>query len=312
MGRAFMAVGIGARMINCTNLLSLHASESKSKDLSRCAWSLFMLDKFHGSSFRTLPAFPNNIMPPATPYPSAPPPTNDPLSGTEIASVRDSVTPDLDDNGINFYCLRLITIWARVMAYLKTIKHGHVEEPWTPNSAYQQIASDMFQLETSFPGSHRFKAVKFYDRSPEELEKDRDYWAPWIFSQIVYHSVRAVSNHPFLHLRRTNGRQRLRSPTFLQHTTDQAILHSSWVARILQMCMEKDFSIFDPFMGYLASVAATIHLFLRFSRDPELVSAASEHFEGCKAFLDVQATQHLQLRYVVRSILCKQAARIKN
>ncbi|KEF62477.1 uncharacterized protein A1O9_00450 [Exophiala aquamarina CBS 119918] len=252
-------------------------------------------------------------MPNTTPYPSAPPappPVNSSLSGTEITSMKDSVTPDLDDGGINFYCLRLIAMWARVTAYLKTIKHGHMEEPWTPNSTYQQIASDMFQLETSYPAAHRFKTVKFYDRFPADLEKHRDYWAPWIFSQIVYHSVRAVANHPFLHLRKTNGRHRLCPPSFLQHATDQAILHSSWVARILQMCVEKELSILDPFIGHLASVAATICLFLQFSRDPELVSAASGHFEGLKAFLNVQATQHLHLRYVVHLPSSKESSEI--
>jgi hypothetical protein len=300
MGRSLMAIGIGARMINCTGLLSSHVTDSRSEDLSRCAWGLFMLDKLHGSSFRTLPAFPNTLILPPILYPSAPRPPSSPLSGIHVAGMRDSVTPDLEDSGITFYCLRLVTIWAHVMAYLKTIKHGDVEEPWTPNSTYQQIASDMFQLETAYPATHRFKAVKFYERSPAELEEHRDYWAPWIFSQVVYHSVRAVLNHPFLHLRRTNGRQNLRSPTFLQHAMDQAILHSSWIARILQMCVEKDFSIFDPFIGHLASVAATIHLFLQCSRDTELVSAASEHFEGCKSFLNNQAIEHLHLRCTVR------------
>lgn len=295
-------------MINCTNLPSSHVSDSRSEDFSRCAWSLFMLDKFHGSSFRTSPAFPNNIMPPTAPYPSAPPPQapSGPLSGTEISGRRNSLTPDLDDNGIDFYCLRLTAIWASVMAYLKTIKHGNVEEePWTINSAYQHIASDMFQLETSYPSIHRFKAVRFYDRSSSELEEHRDYWAPWISSQIVYHSVRAVVNHPFLHLRRVNDRQRLRSPSFLQHATDQAILHSSWIARILQLFMEKKFLLFDPFIRISCVRGCHNSSFLRFSWDPELVTAASEHFKGCKTFLKMQATQHLHLRYVVSAPLQK-------
>lgn len=295
-------------MINCTGLLS-SVTDSRSEDFSRCTWGLYMLDKLHGSSFRTLPAFPNNLPPPPTLYPSAARLPSSPILRLDVAGMRDSVTPDLKDSGINFYCLRLVAIWAQVMAYLKTIKHGHVEEPWTPNSTYQQIASDMFQLETAYPAAHRFKAVKFCERSPVELEDRRDYWAPWIFSQVVYHAVRAVVNHPFLHLRRTNGRQKLRSPTFLQHAMDQAILHSSWIARILQMCDEKDFSIFDPFIGHLASVAATIHLFLQCSRDADLVSAASEHFKCCKHFLDKQAIEHLHLRCTVLPPLPTDAVR---
>lgn len=204
------------------------------------------------------------------------------------------------DEGISSYCLKLISNWGQLMAFLKDIKQGHVEDAWTPNSTYQKIKSLMFRFETVLPEVHRFQNAKLRDRTRSEWSTDYEYWSGWILAQMMYHTIHCTLNHPFLHLAEIHSRQRHRSPSFLQHATDQAILHAAWIVRILELLMDRDFTIFDPFIGHLASMGATVLFFLRFSRDQALASRASRNFEVCRRFVDRMADLHPHLQHTVR------------
>jgi hypothetical protein len=247
----------------------------------------------YGSSFHTLPSLPDETIlpdkPPAVPTPRSHSTESDP---TLLAHET--------DDGIGSYCLELLSIWARVMSYLRGIKQGQREEAWSPNSTYQQIKSLMFRFETVFPEAHRFHHARFHERPLEDLARDRDYWAPWIFAHMMYHCIHCTLNHPLLHLAEVHRRQKLRSPSFLQHATDQAILHSAWILRILDMLMVlKKFPIHDPFIAHLATITATVLFFLRFSKDEVLAATAAKDFEICRQFLDNMTKEHVHLQFTV-------------
>jgi len=106
-------------------------------------------------------------------------------------------------------------------------------------------------------------------------------------------------NHPFLHVARIHGRQRLRSPSFLQHATDQAILHVTWVVHLLSLCEERGFAIYDPFIGHLAAMIATALFFLRFSKDELLATKAAKDFELLQHFVESMVTAHPHLANTV-------------
>ena len=265
-------------------------------ELSRCCWSLFILDRIYGSSFQSLPAIVNEENLPEMP-PSAKRPYSllsdlpKDLGGTQIEKQNDA--------GINVYALQLLSIWGRLMAYLRTTRKGTVEDAWTATSVYQQIKSDMSGFETVLPEVHRFKNSRFSESSLSEMETHRTYWAPWVFTQCLYHTIHCTLNHPFLHIARIPGRRKLRSPSFLQHTIDQAVLHSAWVVLILSLCDERAFKVFDPFIGHLASMIATAQFFLRFSQDDQLAAKALRDFNMLQSFVEKMATSHHHLRHTV-------------
>lgn len=292
-----MALGVAVRFALCTNMLISETVKgaSSSTELARCCWSLFILDRIHGSSFRILPAISEESLLPGKPSytrrPNIAAPTSD---APDIGDER--------DEGITSYALQLLSIWGRLMAYLKSIKQGNLEDAWVVNSTYQQIKAEMSRFETVFPEAHRFKNTRFHEITTSDLAKQREYWAPWIFTQCIYHTIHCTLNHPFLHVARIHGRQRLRSPSFLQHATDQAILHSAWVVYILRLCEERHFAIYDPFIGHLASMIATAQFFLQFSKDESVASTSSKHFETLRQFVENMATEHHQLRHTVRFV----------
>ncbi|OAP60439.1 hypothetical protein AYL99_05441 [Fonsecaea erecta] len=295
--RAWMALGVAVRMAVCSNIMSNTTKNvTPNTDLSRCCWSLFILDRMHGSSFRSLPAISTEEI-----MPEMPPAAKLPLSTLGNRSAEFEVVEE-KDAGINSYVLQLLSIWGRLMSYLKTIKQGNLEEAWTANSVYQQIKSEMSRFETVLPEVHRFKNTRFHDRTLSELEEQRGYWAPWILTQCIYHTIHCTLNHPFLHIARIPGRPRLRSPSFLQHATDQAVLHSAWVVLVLRSCDEKNFIIFDPFVGHLASMIATAQFFLQFSKDESLASKAARDFEMLRSYVEKMANTHSHLLHTVSKL----------
>jgi hypothetical protein len=297
MKRAWIAVGVATRLAVCSGLIDGTGKPvTASPALSRCCWSLYILDRIHGSSFRTLPAISieNTLpeMPPSVPRPEL----------LERVNSNEPADPQLAverDAGISSYALQLLSIWGRLMSYLKTIKQGTLEDAWTANSVYQQIKSEMSRLETVLPEVHRYKNSRFHDLTLTDLDNQRRYWASWILTQCIYHTIHCTLNHPFLHIARIPGRKRLRSPSFLQHATDQAVLHSAWVVLLLGLCEGKDFKIFDPFVGHLASMIATAKFFLQFSKDQSLAIKASNDFDMLRSFVKKMASMHTHLIHTV-------------
>jgi hypothetical protein len=300
MKRAWMAVGVATRLAVCSGLMSSTVKGvAVSAEHSRCYWSLFILDRIHGSSFRSVPAILTDEA-----FPEMPPSARRP-EGLGLTSPNDLEEPQAaeeKDAGINSYALRLLSIWGRLMSYLKTIRQGVLEDAWTANSMYQQIKAEMSRFETVLPEVHRFKNTRFRERNISELERDRHYWASWVFTQCIYHATHCTLNHPFLHIARIRGQRRLRSPSFLQHASDQAALHSAWVVLILSTCEERDFRIYDPFIAHLASVIATAEFLLQFSKDEALAAKSASNFSMLRNFVESMAANHPHLQHIVSSI----------
>jgi hypothetical protein len=55
------------------------------------------------------------------------------------------------------------------------------------------------------------------------------------------------------------------------------------------MASDKNFELFDPFLVYVAGVAASTQLFYCRSRNPEVKRSAQANLEKLKAFVDRQA-----------------------
>jgi hypothetical protein len=292
--KAWMTLGVGVRFAICAGWISDSAKRPAcTAEILRACWTLFVLDRMYGSSFRTLPAIMSSEDLPEMPVsPKRPETSQSSLSG----ELGDNTIIDERDVGITACVLRLLSIWGRLMEYLRSIKNGLHEDAWSAGSKYQQIKSEMSKFETTMPEVHRAKHARFHDLSSEDLQRDRSYWRIWIFEQCLYHAIHTALNHPFLHIAKVPGRRGLRSPSFLQHTTDQAVLHCQWVVLIFRLCGEKAFEAHDPFLGHLAAVTATALFFLQFSKDDALAKKAYRDFHILRVVVgEMTVTQpHLQ------------------
>ncbi len=298
-----MSVGVATRLAVCSGLISGAAKTSNiSPEHSRCHWSLFILDRIHGSSFRSVPAISADIALPDMP-PSARRPESLVLVPTLSNEPEEPPPADEKDAGISSYTLQLLSTWGRLMSHLKSIRQGVLEDAWTANSVYQQIKAEMSRYETVLPEAHRFKNARFRERDVLDLERHRHYWASWVACQCIYHTLHCTLNHPFLHIARMPGQRRLRSPSFLQHASDQAALHSAWVVLILSSCEEREFEIYDPFVGHLASMIATAEFLLQFSKDETLAAKAASNFDMLRKFVERMAVNHPHLVHVVSLLM---------
>ena len=239
----------------------------------------------------TLPNIPASILQLGVPSPLLP----------GLDDIDDNPLLHVQDAGIISYVFKLVSVWGDLTLHLQQIKLGSGGKAWEPNSAYQHIKSQIFEFECIYPQRHRFDSVKLGERSGTDISKDKQYWDHWILSQMLYHGVQAVLNHPLLHFFRKNDQLNIKPPSFQQHIIDHSILHSRWIVRLVELCLLKQFEVSDPFVGHLVAAAATVHFFLSFSKDEQLAVKGIENFDKCEKFVGEMAQKWRHLAHTVRA-----------
>ncbi|RFU26534.1 hypothetical protein B7463_g9796, partial [Scytalidium lignicola] len=189
--------------------------------------------------------------------------------------------------GIWIYMVQQSSLWAEVRNYIAHCADGDPKPPWAPDSRNTMIGAHLMDLETRFPTYYRYDAARFLDRSNEELQRNREFWSPWLYLQFSYHAVHSVLNHPFLLSSRPFNSVPMTVPnTFWKTSSEMAFLHSSWTARLIDMVTEKDYQISDPFIGYNVAVAATIHLYYCRAADSRVRNSAETKLAKCMKFVE--------------------------
>lgn len=283
---ALLTLGIAARYAFCTNLLNTNnprSYSSKRDEIAKSLYALYYLDRTYGSSLNTIHAMPvQNSLPQLSPNVSQP---KMPASFNQRPDDDDDEPlMKVQDDGIITYVFKLLSIWGDLTTRLKRMRTDPQEKGWESTSAYQQTRAQVFELERTYPQKHRFDWLGIEDRTAEDMAADRQYWDPWILSQMLIHGVQALLNHPVLHFfRRTD--QTVRPPSFQQQIVDHSILHSRWIVRLIELCQEKNFQISDPFVGHMVASTATVLFFLSFSKDEQLATKAMENFDKCEQFV---------------------------
>ncbi|KAI1623112.1 hypothetical protein EDD37DRAFT_682606 [Exophiala viscosa] len=209
---------------------------------------------------------------------------------------------DTHDQGIWNYTLCLSTLWNEVRNYIHLCASDFERAPWAPESYYTLIVSYMHELETQLPQPHRANCKWFFQCSLETLDSDRSYWTPWVFLQLSYHGIYTVINHPFLLTSRLQSLKLKIPNTFWRTSSEAALLHSTWIVRLISMARGKDFELSDPFLSWVVGVAASAQLFYCCSQNDELRLTARDNFDKCKAFIDDQANVWQWCRGIKRNL----------
>ncbi|KAG5926084.1 hypothetical protein E4U42_003672 [Claviceps africana] len=164
--------------------------------------------------------------------------------------------------------------------------HGRQIEPWRRNSAYSTVLSDFMEAENSIPMCHRYDSVRFYERKVEDLKINRDYWTTWLKEQFTYHAIPTVLNHPFLYVIGAQHNHNLAIPnTFWRRSSELALIHATWVVRMIEMAVDKQVRLTDPFFGHIAAIAATVHLYYCCAAASKLKHKSNADFAKCRKFL---------------------------
>ena len=191
-----------------------------------------------------------------------------------------------NDIGIWNLALHFGWVWSRVRSYVFDCAQSKLTEPWRHDSMYAMVLSDLTELENKLSLCHRYDSVKFYDRRPDELRGNRDYWASWLKLQFTYHTILTVLNHPFLYIVASQYNHKLTIPnTFWRRSSEVVMLHATWIVRMIDMVSEKKMRLIDPFFGHAAAIAATVHLYFCCASDPRLKYKSKTDFAKCRRFL---------------------------
>ncbi|KAJ6016046.1 hypothetical protein N7540_010637 [Penicillium herquei] len=194
--------------------------------------------------------------------------------------------------GIWVYMVQLATLWSEVQEYVSHCAGGYSTPPWSVDSGYSIIGAHLMDIETKFPTCNRYDSVRFQDQSQEELHRDRGYWSPWLYLQFTYHAVHSVLNHPFLYSWRPQQSAQLAVPnTFWKTSSELALIHTTWTVRLIDMVVEKDYEISDPFLCHAVAIAATIHLYYCCAADTTMRESAHRKLETCTRYLSNLATK---------------------
>lgn len=190
------------------------------------------------------------------------------------------------ESGVWNTSLHLGWIWSRVRQYVSECSRNVLKEPWRRDSMYAMVLSDFMETENMTPVCHRYDTVKFYERKVDELKTNRDYWAPWLKEQFTYHAVHTVLNHPFLYIVGAQHNPNLAIPnTFWRRSSELALLHSTWIVRMIDMVLDKQIPLADPFFGHIAAIAATVHLYYCCAAATRLKHKSNTDFAKCRRFL---------------------------
>ncbi|KAF6833200.1 C6 transcription factor [Colletotrichum plurivorum] len=270
---------------------SVYVPEDPASDRKkRLFWSLQLLEQSYGRQDGLL-SVPTDIWRPSYPSggaggssnsgagaeqdPRAPPLPRDDL-GTSTPS----------EPGIWNTSVRLGWVWSQVRRYVSDCSHNVLKEPWRHDSTYARVLSDFMETENRIPMCHRYDSVKFYERKVDELKINRDYWAPWLKEQFTYHAIPTVLNHPFLYIVGAQHNPNLGIPnTFWRRSSEQALLHATWIVRMIDMVVDKQMPLVDPFFGHVAAIAATVHLYYCCAAAARLKHKSNTDFAKCRRFL---------------------------
>ncbi|KXJ87365.1 hypothetical protein Micbo1qcDRAFT_236501 [Microdochium bolleyi] len=286
----------------------------------RTYWSVRLLCRFWGmapSAF-DLPGSSHALTSPYPTSPTVPPPA---ALRPECRTLYYQHSPGRQESagrrGIMACTYQLGEVWSQAMIFVRqrfsaaaaagssspTLgSHDHQQHhqpahvaPWETSSQYNAIMSAFMGFDRWLPPLHRYRHLNFKDLTTHHLNAaHRDYWAPWLLSRFMYHTIIVIANHPLLVTLQLQGKGN-DSELFRQQTQFYTSVHTSWIMHFIQYIESKGYEVSDPTMGYCAGVVATVELQMSFAAPPagegggSGMSAAGQerrrNFEQCLRFV---------------------------
>ncbi|KAH8890453.1 hypothetical protein GQ53DRAFT_721685 [Thozetella sp. PMI_491] len=283
-----------------TRCAQLHRESSKLtngpavEERRRCYWSIALLRRLHGEPVHP----PHSLAPP--PYPDTP--TAPPLTAMSPEGHRVASHSTLSTGGIMTTVIQLSEVWSIAQEYARA--RGGSEDNvviWSPLSKYSTTLQKLMNLGQKLPALHRYRCVQLPSVSAEDLERSRDFWAPWFLSRFLYHTSICVLNHPLLITLQLQGVRGV-PEIFLQQTAFSVSHHTSWMLHFIDFLQSTQFRVSDPFLGQCAAVVATIELQQSFSEENDIAQKRRNNFEICLKFVEGLASDWPHIQQLVKKL----------
>lgn len=271
---------------------SLAPSYSVREESRCCYWSIVLLRNLFG-----LTASSSTDLDAATlPYPSS-----CSMPGTAVLrpDFRQAYEQSTGNNGVIVFALEMSKEWAKVMAYVRACLSCTPDvSPWLTTSRYAAAMAGVMNIETRLQPLHRYNHVVFRDLTLEDLEGHREYWAPWLLSRFLYHTMVCLLNHPLVVTLQLQA-NRNDSELFRQQSSFYVARHVRWLLHFIAFIEARGFRVTDPILGYCAAVVATIESQLVYSVNEATAQRKQRNIESCRRLIRSLAPSFVLMKELV-------------
>ncbi|KAJ5823803.1 hypothetical protein N7447_006143 [Penicillium robsamsonii] len=280
--RAYASIALGLRAVQSVGLNKAKESylpnDLEIETRKRITWAFFMLDRTYSASRNYSLSLSDKQFTLPFPFPETEAGFGDNGSLAHV-SLHDGPGKQGQkvDHGILACLLRLYSLWGKATEYVFEPVTENSLPPWQTGSALAILESEWLQFETHFADAHRYINVDFKSRAREDPQS-RTYLSTWVYVQFLFHSVQCLLHHPFVILTKLRNFNGNLSATFLQKSFETSLLHSRWIVRFIKEMSEVKFETCDPFLGYLAAIAATIQLEHTGNKNPQIALLLNKEF----------------------------------
>ncbi|KAJ5683559.1 hypothetical protein N7462_006724 [Penicillium macrosclerotiorum] len=280
--RACASVALGLRVIQSfgmnqgKNLSALNQTDAEAR--RRITWAFFMLDRTYNAARNYSLCLSDKHFTLLFPSPA------DALLTPGSLHEKSTKIGFKVDQGIMACLLRLYSLWGKATEWVFEPSITCSLPPWQSGSALSILESEWMQFETQFADTHRYMNVDFKRRAREE-PCSRPYLSTWMCVQFLFHSVQCLLHHPFVTMIKLRHMKGNLSATFLQKSFETSLLHSRWIARFIKEMAEVDLQLCDPFLGYLAAIAATIQLEHTGNKNPQIALLVNNEYRVLVDFI---------------------------
>jgi hypothetical protein len=175
--------------------------------------------------------------------------------------------------------------WVKVMAYVRDCLSSTADvSPWLTTSKYSTVLAALMNIETRLGALHRYQHVVFRELTLEDLQGCREYWAPWLLSRFLYHTMVCLLNHPLLITLQLQAHAN-DSELFREQSSFYVARHVRWILYYIAFIEARDFRITDPILGYCAAVVATIESQLIYSVDDATKEKKKRNIGSCRRLI---------------------------
>ncbi|KAJ5946944.1 hypothetical protein N7454_003783 [Penicillium verhagenii] len=298
--RGCASVGLGLRVIQSNGLnhgkvlSSLDTSEAEA--WRRITWAFFVLDRTYNASRNYSICLSDNHF--TLPFPLTTVGDHSPRGFLHDKSPHHEQNGDLD---ILACLLRLYSLWGKVTEWVFEPLETSTLPPWHSGSSLAVLESEWMEFETRFANLHRYRNVDFKRRAREDPDS-RQYLSTWLCVQFLFHSIQCLLHHPFVTMVKLRHMRGNLSAAFLQKSFESSLLHSRWIARFIREMTEVELRLCDPFVGYLAAIAATIQLEHTGNKNPKIALLLNSEYRVLVGFITGLSLQWGSMKVLVRRV----------
>ncbi|KAI9150694.1 hypothetical protein HJFPF1_10470 [Paramyrothecium foliicola] len=286
--RAQAQVTLGLRLSQSHGMLAAENNDQLN-DLDsvmrrEVVWTLYIMDRVFNSSSSTGPSVQSSfyklhIYSGGPAHPASHSRDGDSFTMTEMLhhDVR------LESITICALNIELVSIWEAVM---DDIFHSPSPVPipfWRDGSPRSKIVSRLLDAEMNC-GKHKYVSVG----PPKRLlhkPQGKEYYLSWLFLQLLHSTILCCLNHPFIIYIKTKELEGHVPLTFLQQSYEYSLIYSNWVLRLINDMQEAGLFLYDPFYGFMVTIAATIQLEQTLNKNETVANTAKVKFGKLREFL---------------------------